>query len=135
MTEENKQSIEEDLISFADFLESHPPNQFARIEQVWTQRNNDSQRFIITPEIRLHCSNESCNGTRYFRCTSRPPLVQEGEFVNTYLTYLCSNCQRTEKVFSVAVRMDQHNSDYLETGDCLKFGELPAFGRPERCGQ
>ena len=38
----------EELISFADFLESHPPGQVARIDKVWainngSQPNNNSR--------------------------------------------------------------------------------------------
>ena len=118
----------EELISFADFLESHPPGQVARIDKVWAIKNGSPR--IIIPEIRLHCSNQLCNGTRFFRCYSVPPEVSKGNFVLAYLRYRCANCQGTDKVFSVAVRMDSDPSDYLETGDAQKFGEIPPFGPP-----
>lgn len=119
---------EEELISFSDFLESHPPNQMIRVDKVWSESGNI--RRIIKPEIRLHCSQESCNGVRYFRCITNTPIVEEGQFVDAYIKYKCSNCQITLKTYSVSVKMDESNSEYLETGDCIKYGELPAFGPP-----
>ena len=120
-------------ISFAQFLETSPPNQSTRIEGIWNvyqYQGEDSYRGIITPEIQLHCSGETCNGPRFFRCISRPPALVEGKFVNAFLTYRCWNCQKVEKLFSVSVRMDSHQKSYLQTGDALKLGEQPPFGPP-----
>lgn len=49
-------------MSMADFLESIPPNEKVSIDDLVHQEDWG----ISTPEIRLHCSDESCNGTRFF---------------------------------------------------------------------
>lgn len=129
-TKQITQAIDQsESISFGEFLESNPPNQLKRITKVWVHPTGESRR-IITPEIQLHCADEACNGTRFFRCISTAPEVIEGRFVNSFLTYQCWNCQRTLKVFSVSVKWDKHPSEYLETGEALKFGENPPFGPP-----
>jgi hypothetical protein len=50
-------------MSMAEFLESIPPNETVDVEDLVTR----GDYHISTPEIRLHCSHESCNGTRFFR--------------------------------------------------------------------
>lgn len=117
-------------LSFAEFLESHPPNQSARIADLQVHYTDGDYRGLAAPEIQLHCSHESCNGTRFFRCVTRAPKLIEGEATYVYLTYRCWNCQRTEKIFSVGVEWDKHPRDFLPSGKAVKFGELPAFGPP-----
>lgn len=119
------------VLSFGEFLESHPPNQIARIAKVdeWYSKRHSTGNYqgINAPEIQLHCPNEACNGIRFFRCISQPASLSREEFVNDFLTYRCWNCQKTEKVFSISVRWDK---GYLESGDAIKFGEIPPFGPP-----
>ena len=118
------------ILSIADFLESHPPNQAARISNIQVNYSQLNYRGLYTPELQLHCSNEACNGTRFFRCITSPPKLIEGTWQLVYVTYRCSNCQKTEKIFSLYVRWDHHDSDYLPTGDAIKIGEIPPFGPP-----
>lgn len=123
------------VVTFGEFLESHPPNQLARIEKVegwysWRTSQGNYQG-IAKPEIQLHCPNEACNGVRFFRCVSQPEELVRGKFVNAYLTYRCWNCQKTEKVFSVAVCWDEKLDGMpIESGEAIKFGEMPPFGPP-----
>lgn len=120
------------VLTFGEFLESHPPNQLARIAKVGGSHFNGHTSMyyqgIAAPEIQLPCPNEACNGIRFFRCISQPKSLTRGHFVNDFLTYRCWNCQKTEKVFSVSVRWDE--DAYLESGDAIKFGEFPPFGPP-----
>ncbi len=44
-----------------------------------------------------------------------------------YTTYLCSNCRKTKKIFSLAAKINSEKSD---SGQCYKFGELPVYGPP-----
>lgn len=115
--------------TFAEFLESSPPNQVVAIsdliEEKW--QGNFRRPFLKTPEIQLHCSEESCNGVRFHRCTKGAATQAEPEkTVNCFITYLCSNCQTSTKTYSI--RAYRTNNDY--NGAMVKFGEEPAFGPP-----
>ena len=80
------------------------------------------------PEIQLHCSHESCNGNRFFRCISTEKIYLVTEKYNHfYLTYRCSNCQKNKKIFSLAAKVD---ADGSSCGECYKLGELPIYGPP-----
>jgi hypothetical protein len=79
---------------------------------------------VHTPEIQLHCPDDACNGTRFFRCISEGPTLRARVPSFEYLTYRCSNCQRKEKTFSLTVARDK------ESGFAIKFGEFPPFGPP-----
>ena len=128
-TDEVKEEIEYQTI--AEFLENTPPNQLIHISDIsaWGQDPyvEDSNK-MQTPEIQLHCDHENCNGTRFFRCVSGSKKHLETEnFEFFYITYRCSNCQRVEKIFSLAAKVD---TDAKPTGLCYKFGELPTYGPP-----
>lgn len=126
-------SVQEEPSSstLADFLESVPPNQALHIsdlsQHVYRSDVGRNANEICLPELQLHCSNEACNGTRFFRCTSKPPILTDGSHKFFYLTYRCSNCQDTQKTFSLAARIFESGSSI---GECYKFGELPPFGPP-----
>ena len=121
-----------DPIEFSAFLESHPPNQIAKISAISAlydaQYGSSRYRGLITPELQLHCPSESCNGVRFFRCiTDYPPNFDSSPgSQNAFLTYRCWNCQKFEKVFAVAVSKDKG----IGTGTARKFGESPPFGPP-----
>lgn len=116
----------------SDFLESHPPNQVVRISKLakkeYRSEYGDYKDDLLTPQIQLHCSNESCNGPRFFRCiSSEKPIISFESYTFTYVTYRCYNCLKEEKTFSLAAKMDAKHSG---SGLCYKFGELPNFGPP-----
>jgi hypothetical protein len=52
--------------------------------------------------------------------------LSENKWHYFFAPYKCSNCQQTEKIFSLAVRRDKN----VESGECYKFGELPGYGPP-----
>ena len=113
--------------SISTFLENSPPNQWIKISDLIVYDSSHSRR-INTPEIKLYCSHESCNGTRFFRCLSvKGHFFYSQEESHLYFTYTCSNCQRTTKIFSLAAKMA--TDDNLH-GECYKFGESPAYGPP-----
>lgn len=106
----------------AEFLESIPPNQQTMVDDL--VRRDDWH--ISTPEIRLHCEQESCNGTRFFRFVDKSvPLLAEGAPKLVYLTYRCSNCRGAIKVFSLMA-----TAKSARAGECYKIGEVPAYGPP-----
>src|SRR5882762_4251572 len=45
--------------------------------------------------------------------------------LQTYITFLCSNCRQIRKMYSLLVVQKDGGS-----GECYKFGELPAYGPP-----
>src|SRR5215831_14011901 len=79
---------------------------------------------LTTPELLLHCS-EVCNGPRIFRFDKgERPDISDDKYSFAYLQYLCSNCRRSKKIFSVAAKRDFGSA----SGLCYKFGELPEYG-------
>lgn len=130
--EEKKQEIKEghDAISFSEFLENTPPSSLTEIndlvEPTYYQGGSVSGYKLAKPEIQLHCSNDSCNGARFFRCTSNFPTNITEEFSFVYVSYLCSNCRQNKKTFSLALK--RLGGDGL--GSCYKFGEMPLYGPP-----
>ena len=115
--------------SFAEFLESSPPNQAIHISDIVSLKYTSGIQsyYLATPEIQIHCSYETCNGVRFHRCTggNRTP-VKEDATTDCFVTYLCSNCQRHTKVFALqAFREEDQTSGML-----IKYGESPVFGPP-----
>ena len=118
-------------ISFAEFLESVPPLQVKEIDVLAAKKPNryGTSLVMLTPEIRLYCGHDGCNGMRFFRAIGGPDIAKRGTFDNCYLTYMCSNCHQTAKTFSVAARLTGGDIGDEMSGQCYKFGESPAFAR------
>lgn len=125
-----KEDFKEDpkAIPLATFFESTPPSQMTLLVKLFEKKlNRHSGNYyleMLTPEIQLHCPDDACNGLRFFRCTSNAPILKNKEYTFVYLTYTCSNCQKKEKIFSVAVSADG------ASGTGFKFGEHPTYGPP-----
>ena len=118
-------------IGLPEFLEEIPPGQLMRIIDIsskkFSKRYGMEINAILCPDIQLHCDNEACNGIRFFRCTDQDsPWLSENKFDYFYLNYICSNCQKTTKTFSLAAMVDKG----AKSGQAYKFGELPNFGPP-----
>lgn len=130
---QDEQGVREEPVAMplANFLESVPPNQLITISDLasfgYRSRDNMSVDFINRPDLQLHCPHDSCNGMRFFRCTVPEGPHLDDVFRFFYLTYRCSNCQRTEKTFALAAKVSASQGS---TGECYKFGELPPFGPP-----
>lgn len=124
-------------LSFADFLESTPPNDSVVVnELVSSQRvlavdvSVVLRYTLIIPELQLHCSNDACNGIRFFRWVDPghgAPTFSTKNLSNFYLNYRCSNCGKTYKTYALSI---EEIDDGNHTGTCTKFGERPAFGPP-----
>ena len=128
--------------TLSEFLENTPPNQSRHISDLSVEEMRRTGSYptvsmaLNTPDLELHCSDDSCNGVRFFRCTnvfssagtySEENNLEENNLNYLYVTYQCSNCQKTIKVYSLAVKLstiDQPN------GICHKLGELPPYGPP-----
>jgi hypothetical protein len=132
MPEEEQSDVKEEAvrIPFSEFLESIPPSTLTDISELTETkyRNPGLPPYyeLLTPEIQLHCPDDACNGTRFFRCRTSAPTVKTDSFSFFYISYVCSNCRKTEKTFSLAARRDED----ADSGACYKFGELPVYGPP-----
>lgn len=127
-TDEVKEEIQYQII--AEFLESTPPNQIIHISDLseWQKTGNIFYNIMRTPEIQLHCDHENCNGIRFFRCVSgQGETLKNDSYEFFYITYRCSNCQKNQKTFSLAAKVDSNGKSQ---GECYKFGELPPYGPP-----
>ncbi|RKU29756.1 hypothetical protein C6499_08195 [Candidatus Poribacteria bacterium] len=133
----NKQTEEQTEVSYltlSEFLQSTPPNQERYILNLFMQHTGpfgNVIKEINKPELELHCSDDSCNGIRFFRCTevfsSPGPHLKENISNYLYVTYRCSNCLRTTKVYSFIAILDTNEEPH---GICYKFGEFPSYGQP-----
>ena len=133
MSEPKESAIHEEpsAMPFSEFLESIPPSSLTNISDLTKARHYAGGGLagyqLFTPEIQLHCPSDPCNGIRFFRRTTQSvPDIPEKNFHYFYISYICSNCRKTEKHFSLAA---QRNED-AESGKCYKFGELPEYGPP-----
>ena len=133
MTDQSADEVKEEIEyqTIAEFLESTPPNQLVHISDLSAWKRSQygaTWNEMRTPEIQLHCNHDQCNGTRFFRCVSgREKHIKSEDYEFFYITYRCSNCQRVEKTFSLAAKVD---TDAEPQGECYKFGELPTYGPP-----
>ncbi|MDE0690328.1 MAG: hypothetical protein OXI61_19375 [Candidatus Poribacteria bacterium] len=120
--------------TISEFLQSTPPNQWRHISNLSVQQNvgpYPSSVRINTPYLELHCSSDFCNGVRFFRCTnifsSTGTYLEKNKQNYLYVTYQCSNCQMTQKVYSLAVMLFTDEQSYEM---CCKLGEIPPYGPP-----
>lgn len=133
MSDQSADEVKEEIEyqSIVDFLESIPPNQLIHISdlsEVTEYASGSCDYQLRTPEIQLHCDDDQCNGIRFFRCVSASSrhLGIKG-FAYFYIKYRCSNCQRVDKTFSLAAKIEKAGEPQ---GVCYKFGELPTYGPP-----
>jgi hypothetical protein len=128
-------AAEQQPITFAEFLESVPPSQFVKVSDLFQPKHapgTGTWYEMTAPGIKLHCPNEICNGPRIFRFQNGERSLPRGSTTKlTYFNYICSNCRRTEKLFSLHVSRKRDDEDETSTvGACYKFGEFPAYGPP-----
>ncbi|MGC1178698.1 MAG: hypothetical protein WA884_06650 [Methyloceanibacter sp.] len=112
------------LLSFAEFLESTPLGQSVKVAGLANYR--DGRIELSRPEIQLHCTSDQCNGPRFFRYAGGPTIMANLDQL-TFVTYICSNCRSTKKVFALH---PQREEAFSEEGFAYKFGEDPSYGPP-----
>jgi hypothetical protein len=126
MSEEQATVAEEKLIlTWSDFLESHPPGSIVQIADL-VRFNPHGVAYISAPELQLHCNGDKCNGVRFFSTGDTGEPIVVGSWKFAFLTYKCRNCDGSPKTFAVAVIKDKSGV----SGQALKFGEWPPFGPP-----
>src|ERR1700740_3866655 len=88
---------------FAEFLESTPPySREAIAALIQVQRTGPGTSYQLSqPQIRIHCENEACQGLRFFESTTYKHFLTDEKWDNCFLVYVCRNCSRTLKTFSI----------------------------------
>jgi hypothetical protein len=124
---------EAEPISFAEFLEAIPPSQENIVKNLFAEKRSSPGRVyreVQLPALILHCSSESCNGSRTFRRTGELPTLpaDAGTQKDLFLTYICSNCRSSVKTYSI--RLVVISEEEVTIGNAVKFGERPVFGPP-----
>jgi hypothetical protein len=132
---EGKTTKEPEPISFAEFLAGAPPSRTTNVIGALIRKGNPAGWWyeLVTPQIELHCTDATCNGPRFFRYKQGDTTFSRNtQSILTYVTYLCSNCQRVEKIFSLYVSTDvpADKAKFPLAAKCYKFGEHPAYGPP-----
>ena len=128
MSDQEKGTVKEEPAPtlLADFLEGTAPGNVITVSGLTQYRQYPAGHMFVAPEIQLHCGGDSCNATMFFRRTKAPLELTPNEWSYFYVTYQCSNCRNTEKIFSLAAFLDRNST----SGKCYKFGERPEYGPP-----
>ena len=112
----------------AEFLENCPPNQDVAIRDISEHRFGGIgiSWYLNTPDIQLHCPEQTCNGVRFFRYVGESDLTSSEKGALEFLSYECSNYQSFRKIFSLYLKRDNDS----QSGQAIKIGEVPPFGPP-----
>jgi hypothetical protein len=114
---------------FSEFLESVSPAQLVKVTNLWgLERASGGAPFkqLMVPDIQLHCTSNDCNGLRFYRFEGgERNLYRAEDSLDTFISYRCSNCQSSQKLFSLHAVFEDDGS-----GECYKFGEIPPYGPP-----
>lgn len=135
MTKINTQQQTQNKIQYqtmSTFLENTPPNKSAYISDLADWENTSAYPYLQArlrkPDLNLHCSTGSCNRVMTFRFVvsqSAPEVLGVNNWYYLFISYLCSNCQKERKVFSLAAMVQEFGK--LQ-GICYKIGEIPPYG-------
>lgn len=109
-------------ITLAEFLENVSPSSLREVSDLWFFKDGPK---LYTPDIRLHCDDAACGGIRTFRVRGGPTYFTPKR-LDTFVIYLCSNCNQQFKRFSLMCLRGEEP----EAGKIYKYGEMPAFGPP-----
>ncbi len=113
-------------ISFEEFLVNVPPGISRRVGILAEpSRNYDGHWSISMDLISLHCEDNACGRTQYFRPLDNNLNVNpDGEDL-IFVRYQCKNCGKYTRIYSLAIRFADKS-----TADVYKIGEYPTFGPP-----
>ncbi len=112
-------------VPFDKFLESVRTGEMKRVLDVrfFSAVNHDARLRI--PELNLHC--EECDGIQTFRCSQSFEVAPGAGVKDMFMEYICSNCGKYQKTFALHFSFPTKDDRF---GDCIKFGEIPAYGLP-----
>lgn len=107
-----------------DFLENVPPGKEVHVPDFSVRKNNNL--IMATPQLQMHCNSEACDGIRFFAATDDEPWLSSTEHNDKYVTYVCRNCRKTWKTFSLSAVYQAETKKW----EVEKYGEMPPFGPP-----
>ncbi|MGB7209052.1 MAG: hypothetical protein WBD27_10365 [Pyrinomonadaceae bacterium] len=114
---------EKPRIPFKEFLESYPLNSVQDITgyfAVFGVNNQYTEK--LTPELRLWCNGEECQGFRRFDGKwGMKSDIGIKEPSNDFLTYTCRDCKIKTRVFCIRSIFADDNGN----GTAVKVGEFP----------
>lgn len=128
MSEDTSDKAAEENVSprtWVEFLQEHPPGAIVRVTGASESSERSNALYVALPELQLYCPRDTCNAYMFFASDSYAPDLEQNQRRLVYLTYLCRNCQKYSKTFSVAVLMLAP-----DLAEVYKFGEFPHFGPP-----
>ncbi|UCE66874.1 MAG: hypothetical protein JSU85_02355 [Candidatus Zixiibacteriota bacterium] len=114
--------------NWVDFLQEHPPGSLANVlsaYQVKATSYGVDKYTILKPELQLQCPESTCNAYMFFNSESYEIELDVNEWKFTYIKYICRNCRKYSKTFSIAICLRSEG-----ICEAFKFGELPSFGPP-----
>jgi hypothetical protein len=119
------ESTEISSVSFDKFLETVPPGEARRVADVRSLSAVNQLACLRIPQLNLHC--EECDGIRTFKCTQSLEVAPGAGVTDVFMEYICSNCGKYQKSFALRFSFPAGDDGF---GDCIKFGEIPAYGSP-----
>jgi hypothetical protein len=126
LTEAQPTEIKAANKSFAEFLETSPPDSELRVEGL-TQAGHALGSLVLNRgDVRLHCNSDLCEGKGplHFMYVSGEVYLKREQREDLFVQYLCRNCQMTLKSYAIIARADAQG----DSGTVYKVGEFPAFG-------
>jgi hypothetical protein len=109
--------------TLAEFLATGPPDTGKEISNAFDPPHLSGSRALATPDVRLYCDWESCQGMRNFEHTGGYISTDDSNWAFGFYHYRCRDCRRRSKTYALAVRWESGRK-----GEAFKFGETPPFG-------
>lgn len=118
----------EPVVSWQNFLETHPPRKAIHVTGLITTQNPRNAE-LATPDLTLYCDDAYCEGMRAFEFKDGNHYISSKKnYTDAFLVYRCKNCEKTLKHFAIYYFPTKSNGWFTGTGNAYKFGELPPFG-------
>jgi hypothetical protein len=119
------ESTEISSVSLEKFLETVPPGEAKRVADVRFLSAVNQLACLRIPQLNLYC--EECDGIRTFQCSQSLEVAPGAGVTDMFMEYICSNCGKYQKSFALRFSFPAGDDGF---GDCIKFGEIPAYGSP-----
>ncbi|MCL4677827.1 MAG: hypothetical protein KJ017_04435 [Alphaproteobacteria bacterium] len=117
-------------MTFKEFLESTPKDSLKKITDLIYYNPNNGDFILNMPDIAIFCDDDKCNGIRIFRHQNDNSIYQLPAKEDCFVKYICSNCQKTQKTYSLYILIPNKHPRQPHTpqnGYAYKYGEFPVF--------